>query len=86
MKFIYGIILIAIFFLFSCGKKETIIGKVIERTELDSPFLKIKYEFRYNKKNFIDSALIDNKAIVSDVIPLSIDKQNPIKSIPIFDK
>lgn len=61
-------------------------GKVIERTELDSHFLKIKYEFRYNEKNFIDSALIDNKAIVSDVISLSIQIQNPIKSIPIFDK
>ncbi len=86
MKFNCGLVLITTLFLISCGRRKPIMGKVIERTEMNNHMLKIKYEYRYEEKYFIDSALIHNKAIVSDIIPLYVDAKMPVKSIPFFDK
>lgn len=73
-------------FLFSCGNRQPITGKVIERTEMDSQMLEIKYEYLYDGKYFIDSASFRNNAIVSDVILLDVDMKNSAKSTPIPGK
>jgi hypothetical protein len=68
-------------FLLACKQKHTLKAKIIERTTLNNQLL-IKYTFKLNNKQYIDSQMLANTVIPHDSIMIQIEGKKHHLLIP----
>ncbi len=72
--------------LVGCNKNKTINARIYERKHLEGDSLQIKYRYNVDQKEFVDSAVVENKVIPDDAINVTIDKNDPTQTVYKADK